>query len=99
MHKLGFCGRCKFASKATLIRILTIELEHVILFSNAIFYINRTGCIGVIFILVLDNKEYIFNKTECIMIFVDHQTITLDDVSLIIQKRRKYLTHEFLCQS
>ena len=53
----------------------------------------------VIFSLFLYSEEYIYNKTECIMIFVDHQTITLDDVSLIIQKRRKYLTHEFLCQS
>ena len=44
--------------------------------------------IDIIFSLFLYSEEYIYNKTECIMIFVDHQTITLDDVSLIIQKRR-----------
>ena len=59
----------------------------------------RNEFIDIIFSLFPYSEEYIYNKTECIMIFVDHQTITLDDVSLIIQKRRKYLTHEFLCQS
>ena len=54
------------------------------------FIFRSDEFIDIIFSLFLYSEEYIYNKIEYIMIFVDHQTITLDDVSLIIQKRRGF---------